>query len=130
MVEPCRCPLCGLPFSDRGFNFVEPFIAFGGDYRQLTKREAQIFGALFKARPHFVLKDRLYNALVADQVHDSEWPEPKIVHVLISNIRKKLAALGDDVRIINAPGSGYALVQDFSASMPEAAGAAAERANA
>jgi Transcriptional regulatory protein, C terminal len=108
-MESCACPLCGGRVQGAGIRFAERIVVSGTRSVHLTRGDAIIFGALFRAWPGFVVKERLYQLYVADRPLEMERPSEKIVDVYIHRLRRKLAGL--DVGIETAWGGGYRLLE-------------------
>lgn len=110
------CPCCGKPLPNIDALISDAaarILVCKGHLAKLTPQEWNVFEILFKHHGNIVTKDRVYDYMV-ETVHEDEWPEPTIMHVLICRLRKKLAPLG--VSIDTAWGTGYRIVMKAEAA--------------
>lgn len=80
----------------------------------LTKRQKMIFGLLWKRRGHAVSKDAIYDCCYGG-VAMAKLPEPKVIDVLVFQLRQRLEPTG--WRIVTRRDFGYMLEKksdDFS----------------
>lgn len=107
-----RCHCCGAPVAPDAL-LVDPVtftISSRGRLAQLTRAEFKVFDALRAARGRGVVtNEELFMALYAGR---TTLPEPEILKVLMSKLRRKIAALG--YGIASAWGVGYQLTADPS----------------
>lgn len=112
MTNPPICPTCGHPVLHREIVIDRALgvISRHGVEARLTRNELAFFEEFLKGYPSAVHKDRVYDAIYASRIADKDFPEPKIVDVIVCKLRRKLAPLGMGFR--TAWGFGYALTID------------------
>lgn len=96
---------------------TEPFASFdlhGLETLKLTRLESAIVKILHDNLGKPIAKERLHSAIYAMRVTDAEIPEPKIIDVFISKIRRKLS--GSPWQIKTDWGFGYSLHKREGAS--------------
>lgn len=99
------CPCCGSQIVDDRRVCIDDagFIVAGGKIAALTETEYELFSILWRRRPRLITKAALFNSLYREGAARRE-PEPKIIDVIICNLRAKLKPLGIRIDTIWARG--------------------------
>jgi len=104
------CERCGQSVPGYGGIAFDPetgVVRFGADSVYLTNSERQVFGLLFRRSGAVVNRYALYDHLYSLKP-ECDWPDVKVVDVYVHKIRRKLRALGIEIR--THWGVGYAVM--------------------
>jgi two-component system OmpR family response regulator len=103
-----NCPTCGHPVypPDIYVDVGRAVIARNEVVAALTRRQFEVFDLLLQRYPRVVTNDDIFG-LLYDHRDDLELPQPSIIKVLVCKIRKKIAPLGLNIKLLW--GTGYAL---------------------
>ncbi|MEW9304521.1 winged helix-turn-helix domain-containing protein [Labrys neptuniae] len=84
----------------------QSLVTYGGTTIRLSPNHFILFDTLAKAYPRIVTRDQIYDSLYALRP-DCDWPELKIIDVMICKVRPQLAPIG--MTIETAWGRGWKL---------------------
>ncbi|MBZ9939167.1 winged helix-turn-helix domain-containing protein [Mesorhizobium sp. BR1-1-16] len=89
------CPCCGAAVDPLRVltDPAQGLVAFGGQSVRLPSLEFCFFEALRQSYPRVLSKEAMFDKVYGARP-ECDWPEPKIIDVMICKMRPKLAPLG------------------------------------
>ena len=108
LADAPKCPCCRQPVGTDAFliDDLTSTITIGDRSTRFTPLQMKLVRILLDHMPSVAPKQAIYNALYGDR-EPIDWPEPKIIDVVICKTRKDLGRLGLVVETIW--GRGYRL---------------------
>jgi DNA-binding response OmpR family regulator len=108
LADAPKCPCCRQPVGTDAFliDDLTSTITRGDRSARFTPLEMKLVRILLDHMPSVAPKQAIYNALYGDR-EPIDWPEPKIIDVVVCKTRKDLNRLGLVVETIW--GRGYRL---------------------
>jgi DNA-binding response OmpR family regulator len=107
-----KCPNCGYNiFDDKDglvFHAATGIVSHRGKQTKLTPTQMMILECLIDAGDKGITITQLYNEIYSDKPY-CEQPEPKVINVFASLMRKKLRPLGVYVVVSGRRGAKYSL---------------------
>ena len=111
MLMQC-CPHCGASrpatrekIPGLEYSLEDCVVRFRGRAARLTRQELDVFRFLADVHPREVSLQTIYDHLYQLKP-EADWPEPKIVCVIISKLRRALAEAGIGITVPRMSGLG------------------------